>query len=442
MWLSNRTAAELGTAVARVLPALLLGAAAVAEAQGPQTQQCADQLASRFNVTDPTSDPCFTLAGVVMFQQTERLYLGPDAAERLSPRDLQQTNAGDAATGGSVAQAEAVPTVQPMAAGGGSISAVGSDAGAHAITALTLNPAIFFTGSEPSTALAQYSRLSDLTVFFPVDGLDQDQDGDVDYFGIRVRVNVTGLSAGSDLMAKAREMFGTLVQQEALYVEWLAEVLQNTPVVEACVTALLASQLDRAAVQQSCATDVAATLDADAYRAFHDQLAAVREEVDSRYFGLDVRLDVGDPTLGAVPNASATAITGGLAFGKQFVGQRPDDASAGLKARLGLRYTDLEDLDEQSFAVDGGVAFEARRPVDLRRIVTLSGGFEFRFGDADRAEAELQTDFLVFRAALKVPVSDGTGVSIAVGAPLIGERISPSLSVNAHWGLLLPTSVR
>ena len=68
----------------------------------------------------------------------------------------------------------------------------------------------------------------------------------------------------------------------------------------------------------------------------------------------------------------------------------------------------------------------------------LSAGFEFRYARAQAMESALQTDFLVFRASLAVPLTGGTRVSIALGAPLIGQDISPTLSISANWDLLLP----
>jgi hypothetical protein len=385
--------------------------------------------------TLPEQATCFVLAVAVGDSLRSHLFFD----SLLSPRDLQQTNGGDAATGGSLAQGEPVPTVQPMAIGGGAVAAVGSDAGTDAITALTLNPGIFFTTPRNRDETARVIRLSDMTVFFPVNELDRDDDGDVDYFGLRIRVNATGLSAGSRLMSEARRKFEILLRQEATDADRLAAVLGEAPNVAGCVDALLAQVDAAAAIAAACGEDVRPRIDADAYERFRTDLASLREEIDSKYFGLDLRLDVGDPTLGAVPDAAGTSLTGSVAVGKQYVGGDMERASVGLKGRLGVRYTDLEDIDETSFAVDGGLAFDVRRPVTEMRSVTLSGGFEFRFGDATQeVEAQLQSDFLVFRASLAVPITNATGISVNVAAPLIGDEISPTLSINGNWALLLP----
>jgi len=433
-----------GFTIGDIRCSILSVAALLVATAGPLTAQdrsaaCREVLQRRFPdaagaAAVPDDQMCFVLA--VAVGDALRSPLFSDGL--ISPRDLQPTSGGDAATGGSPAQGEPVPTVQPMAIGGGTVAAVGSDAGTDAITALTINPGIFFTTPRDREETARLSRLSDVTVFFPVNELDRDNDGDVDYFGARVRLNWTGLSAGRRLMERARTRFAALMQQEATDAFRIAEVLSAAPNVAGCVDALLAQVGDAGTIIAACGEDARPRIDAGAYEQFRADLAEIREEIDAKYFGLDLRLDVGDPTLGAVPDADATALTGGFAFGRRFVGEA-HATSLGFKGRVGARYTDLANLDENSFAVDGGLAFDVRRPVDDLRSVTLSGGFEFRFGDAaDQMEALLQTDFLVFRASLSVPITSAAGVSINVGAPLIGEEISPTLSINANWALLLP----
>jgi hypothetical protein len=166
-------------------------------------------------------------------------------------------------------------------------------------------------------------------------------------------------------------------------------------------------------------------------------MADARAEADSKYFGLDLRFDFGDPTLGAVANARATSIDVGLAWGQQFLGAHPTEASIGLKARGGARYTHLSDIEGTSYAFDGGFGFEGRRPLEQGQLITASTGFEFRYGGEDGAEEQLQTNYTVFRAALAVPLAGMTGLTLAVAAPIDGP-ISPALSVSFNWGLLLP----
>lgn len=47
-------------------------------------------------------------------------------------------------------------------------------------------------------------------------------------------------------------------------------------------------------------------------------------KADSKYFGLDLRFDSGDPTLGSKPGAAGTRLFGGLARGRTLEDKRTD----------------------------------------------------------------------------------------------------------------------
>jgi hypothetical protein len=372
---------------------------------------------------------CLVLAGSMVDTLTSLRY-GP------APRDVQSDATG-AATAGSLAQSEPVPGVQPLGVGGASIAAVGSDSGAKAIVALTVNPAIFFASLNDTEEAARATRIADLTVLFPVDDLDRDEDGRVDYFGARLRLNFTGARAGSEVLERAGAALLQLAQKETDLALKLDTVLASAPNAGNCYDALLAEEIDDALVASQCGTPFAIEVDDQRYESFRRQMADVRAEADSRYFGLDLRFDFGDPTLGAVANARATSIDAGLAWGRRFLGADPMGPSLGLKARGGARYTHLDDIEETSYAFDGAIGVEGRRPLERGQAITASAGFELRYGGADAVEDELQTNFTVFRAALAVPLAGMTGITVAVTAPIDGP-ISPALSVNFDWGLLLP----
>ncbi len=407
---------------------LLVGLACLAQAQ-ERTQAKSDTLCAEvMKARKLAGKSCATLATLIVDSVTRLLY-------QPEPRDLQNQNA-KAATGGSLAQAEAVPSAEPLAVGGASLAAVGADSGAKAIVALTLNPSVFLTSPRHAEQIARASRIADLTVLFPVDDLDRDKDGHVDYFGARLRLNITGSKSGGKV-AKAGQAFLQSVQGEADFRNQLIAAFRAAANVETCVQALLAQEHDEAEISQQCGSGALWAPDRATYDAMRKAIAEARVEADSRYLGLDLRMDFGDPTLGAVKDASATSINAGLALGRQFLGADPTGASAGVKARLGLRYTDLTDLHQTSFAFDGGIGFEARRPLDQDQAAVLSAGFEFRYGGEKGVQEELQTNYTVFRAALAIPVAGATALSIAVGAPIDGP-ISPTLSVNFNWGLLLP----
>ena len=417
----------------------------VGNASGQQNRETCGTVFEEVFESETGGDACQLLALRLVAELTNDFWTQARADANIDATvgtgDVQPTASGSSSAAGSLGQSEVVSSGQPLAIGGGSVSAVGSDAGADAITALTFNPSIFVVGDPES--VARWSRATDFTVFFPVDNLDRDEDGDIDYFGFRFRINVNGLFwAGPQVWDKARAEFESLLARET---QAATALLRNfgsmtEATMRECAGAIM-SRLGPEAVAASCGAGVTTPTSED-YEEFRAELDQVRTQADSRYFGLDVRLESGDPTLGAVKNAEATALTAGLAFGKQFVGSATDPLapSWGIRGWAGLRYTDLRKLDETSYAVDGGLAFVVKRPVTITQALILSGGVAFRFGGVEGEwKGELQSKFISARAALSVPVTEQTAVSVSFAYPLEGNEVSPTLTVTGDWKLLLPS---
>ena len=295
---------------------------------------------------------CRSLATAIVTRATERFY-------RPDPRDVQNP-APRPATGGSLAQSEAVPGVEPLAVGGASISAIGADSGARSIVAITINPAVFFVSPSDAEAMASASRIADLSLLLPVDDLDRDHDGRVDYIGARLRLNLTGAGSGKKVREAGRA-FLRAVQGEADMVNDVLAALQRARDLDGCVSALVSGRSSATLVTRRC--DGAVDLEADAlvYEEMRSRMAAAREEADSRYLGLDLRADLGDPTLSGLVPARTRSLTAGLAAGRRILSSSAGGTSAGLKARAGLRYVGLPDSGPTSFAFDGGLGFELER---------------------------------------------------------------------------------
>jgi hypothetical protein len=439
--------------VAALFPALtvavgLAGGARSATAQNTDAD-CAAQLASQFGVD---GGDCFSLATALQADRTDAALLGAmqssitgiDAVA--SPRDVQSRNGEAPATGGSVADAEAVASVQPVAAAAGSVAAVGSDAGASAITSMTVNPAVFFGGmSDPDVADAR-SRITDLTVFFPIDELDADDDGSLDYFGFRLRLNALPALPNRDLTEDAARALSDIVASDVEVAELLEGVLRAAPDLAACVLLLGGDEPAPGALEDACGSVVAPSADQELVNRFQARLAELRAAIDAEYFGLDVRLDFGDPTLGEVPGARGTRIYAGLAYGRRFLPSDVRESSYGVRARLGVRSVSLDDdalTDDidSDFQLEAGLGFEVVYPAGFKP-VRLTAGLEGRFGDPpDPAlEEALEANAVVVRGALTVPVTEATGVTLSFGAPLWGE-VTPTLSVSANWSLLLSSVI-
>lgn len=371
---------------------------------------------------------CRSLATAIVTRVTEKFY-------RPDPRDVQNTEPRPA-TGGSLAQSEAVPGVEPLAVAGATVSAVGADSGARSIVTITINPAVFFVSPSDPDAMATASRIADLSLLLPVDDLDRDHDGRVDYIGMRLRLNLTGAGSGRKVR-EAGKAFLRAVEGEADMVNDVIAALQRAKDLDACVSALWSSRSSAAVVTRRCDGAVDLEADADVYEEMRSRMREAREEADSRYLGLDLRADFGDPTLSGLVPAKTRSLTAGLAAGRRILSGATGGTSAGFKARAGLRYVGLPDSGPTSFAFDGGLGFELVRPMEGQAPVSASAGLEFRYGGESADETRLQTNYTVFRFALNVPVAGGAGVSVAVSAPIDGQ-ISPTLTVNFNWSLLLP----
>ena len=371
---------------------------------------------------------CRALATAIVTRTTDRFYQ-PD------PRDVQNQSPRPA-TGGSLAQSEAVPGVEPLAVGGATLAAVGGDSGARSVVAITLNPAVFFVSPNDADAMAAASRIADLSALLPVDDLDRDNDGTVDYIGLRLRINLTGAGSGKKVREAGRT-FLRVVQGEADLVNNVITALQGSRDVDACAAALLSTRSSAATVTRRCDGVVDLEADPEVYEELRSRMREAREEADSRYLGLDLRADIGDPTLSGQVPAKTKSLTAGLAAGRRLLSGNGSGTSAGLKLRAGLRYVDLPAPVSSSFAFDGGLGFELERPLEGQAPVSVSAGLEFRYGGDASDETKLQTNYTVFRFALNVPVAGGSGVSVGVSAPIDGE-ISPTLTVNFNWSMLLP----
>ena len=112
---------------------------------------------------------------------------------------------------------------------------------------------------------------------------------------------------------------------------------------------------------------IAIKLTLQSVRELRRELEGVRRQADSTYFGADIRVDVGDPTLGAVQNSAGTFLFAGLAYGRRVPGTPSTGARYGLVSRLGVRHAKLDSSTETDIAVEGGVV----QPLRISELVVL-----------------------------------------------------------------------
>ena len=410
--------------------------------------QCSALLVTRgIPATRQTADPCLDLsamiyAGNARVVAAANVILTPDMV--LTPRDLQAQNSLLASTAGTLAQGSAIPGVQPAGVAAGTIAMVGTKAGQDAIAALGLNPAVLFIGDEVSKQLAKYSRFADVTLFIPVSKLateaaSNSSDAKLKYFGARLRLNITGLSAGDQIWDGANVLLGNWIRAAGRNQERVRNALAKAPDFTACAVALL-DNLDVAHVTAGCGSEVVFEVNAKEAEQLRTAFSRIRNKADEKYFGADIRVDVGDPTLGATSNAAGTSLYAGVGAGRRILATS-GDGSVGIRTRLGVRHAKLDSEATAEFASEGGLGFEIARTTDGQEI-NASGGVEFRYGNASAAAQEaLQTNFVMLRGSLSIPVVNGSSVSINFGTPITG-KISPTLSVNFNWGLLLSDALK
>lgn len=430
-----------------VLAACALAVATPAAAQ--TAAQCRAVLVAH-GVAEPriSRDPCQDVA--VMIQalapsvvRAANSILQPDAVpvgSVFSQRDLQARHPQQGSLAGSAGQGQALPSVQPAGVAAGTIASLGTDAGNDALASLSLNPAILFLGNEVNKLLAQYSRFADVSILVPVSRLenaDPASADEPDYFGARVRLNFTGLSSGAEVWEGARTLVRNWIARGGRNVERLRSALAAAPSLSDCVDALLDQAENAAAISAGCGGAVTLEVDLKEAAQLRGELTRVRRAADARYLGADLRFDGGDPTLGAVPDASGQFTYAGVALGKRF-GTGADGAARGIRTRLGVRHANLDAVATSEFAAEGGIGFDIARVIDEQEL-NLSGAVEFRAGNAPaNLTDQFQTNFVVLRGSFLIPVFAENSLSINLAVPVSGE-VSRTLSVNFNWGLLLPS---
>ena len=429
----------------------VLASPAVARADETQCQAILKADYSQFFATLKPEDTnfCNLLAGQIFTalsaQGMDKVFStgAVRVGDVFSERDLQNRKSQNASPGGTPAQGEAIPSVQPAGVAAGTIAALGTRAGQDAVAALSVNPLVVFLANQASRQLARASRLADVTVYIPVSGVNRPSTAapadpnKLRYVGARVRWNLLGVSSGDEVWEEADKILKAQISQFSVFVTAMTGVFQTVANVRACVDALRAPEPVAAGSAPPCDTlDVSWRVDEAQAIKLREQLATIRRQADAKYLGADLRYDFGDPTLGDVENASGKFLFAGMAAGRRF-GDGTRRTSAGMRGRLGIRHAKLDSVDEAEFAAEGGVGFEVSRTLSDDDEVHVAGAVEFRRGGAPaNLTDQFQTNFTMLRGTISLPVTKGNSLSINVGKPITGD-VSPIFSVNFNWGLLL-----
>ena len=404
-----------------------------AEEANPDCAKVLAELPGKFTGT------CTTLSALLTTSILDKIR-NSDEAPAVTPRLVQSVRSEGATATGTPAQAEAVPSIQPTAVAAASLAAAGTDSGSKTIAAISLNPATLFGGTDTAT-VAKWSRVGDFTLLVP---LSKESPGVADvvglrYLGVRGRLNLTGITAGDGLLDEMDEAFRDVLRQDQALFETVRGALlalPNEAAMRQCADALLDGEVG--AAPPACKGNVRIDVSRATFNALLDKVRLVREKADARYFGLDLRLDVGDPTLGADPDNDVTAFSFGLAYGQRFLRAHASDVTSAVRLRLAARYTDPKHVpDGVLWAVEGGGGLELSRLLQSDQFAQFSAGLDFRYSGSDEVVRDrLQPNFLAARGGLTVPLVGGASISLGLNAPLTGD-VSPSLTANINWGLLL-----
>jgi hypothetical protein len=409
-----------------------------------RTSECFNEY-MRLNPDVPITmddDPCLVLAVHLQSEMDQQRLRAPG----ISPRDLQTNKSTSAQSVAAANQSDAVPALYPFALAGGSIGGSGSEGGTNALTAISLNPAIFFGDMDDPEESARLGRMMDFSVIVPLTQIEDPLAHDLQYLGVRARINMTGAEEGGKLYNDVVNAFKGVLAMSELEEAGIQELLLNAPDFKTCIAqfeAVLQGQSDPGTLSMACGEDFSVVASDEQFSTYKLLLQQLVQQADSKYFGLDLRADFGDPTLGAIDSARGTSIFAGVGYGFSKDNKKINSGSTNFNSRLGLRYKDMEDLEATIFDIDGALGIEIARPFQYQQI-KFGCGLEFRTSIEervdniiyDRLDEALETDYLFFRAALNVPITASNSFAVQYGTSVIGDKPSV-LVVNFNWKLLL-----
>ncbi|MBC14481.1 MAG: hypothetical protein CMM85_16130 [Rhodothermaceae bacterium] len=379
--------------------------------------------------TPPTITSCVALAYVVADSLDN---VGLMMARAIQPRDVQPARGASGGGSGSIGQTDALAGlgIEPLV--GGSLSAVGTEDGAGALATLTINPLVLTGPLDNVDRLAAQTRQFDLSLVIPVDDADRNDDGRVDYIGLRGRYNVIGAAGAKVVLDELREAYRGALDGLAVSTDSLAARITRALLASddptACAEHLLAAD------GQGCSAEFTRT-PAYLYERLDAAAADVREEVDRQYLGLDLRMDYGDPTLGTTPGADGFVL-GALLAGGQSFGE--GGFAPSLRGHVGAIYTVRDTMDTPRLALDAALGLAFSRVYALQRI-DVQVGLQGQVGvsgpdtglDADR-------DRLLLSSSVNVPITGTQSASVRLALPLVGGGAVPLLSIGGNWHLPLP----
>lgn len=351
----------------------------------------------------------------------------PDpAVERVAQPDRQTaTNKS-----GTAAQTEPVESVQPINLAGGAISLAGTRSGTQVVGTVTINPLALGRSSSPVPG-----RIFDISITAPFN-LNGAAGDNVRFFGGRLRVNATAPWSSANL----RTALDTYYKAAGVFADTLEALLRAAPDVKRCTESVARY---RRVIAEDCGGTVEQARMEMLRGKSYDALARAQREADRYYLGLDLRVDVGDPTGDTILGDDGTRIQGGLAGGFRV----PTGANWDVEFRghIGGDYFRPEQVAgmgiDAVYSVDFGGAIllsgHASAETDKQRLAFGAGVVGRRARD-NMAAALVPTNFVDLRLMAVVPATSGGDLGLAFTIPLDDSAVPRGtiVSLSTDLGLL------
>lgn len=367
-------------------------------------------------------------------------FLARDVYDRLrQPSATMQPSAGTvinplaptSGATGSPGQIGAAPNSAPASTSSVSLGLAGTPAGPRLLASLSFNP-LAVASVDNSLAFAQWSRFWDVSILVPMDPVSQNVDwGVADYVGIRSRLNLIGPAAGEAAYQNALEAYSAFLKDAGGFLEDVTQALRATDRahrdVGACAQAIESN--DDAMMTLACSKKVpslASFLDASMQE--WKRSGALVNKKDLYTFGLDLRVDVGDPTFShAQPATSMMAGVAGSAGSERV----------SLNGRVAVYYRYGWQSKQALWALDGALALGSNASVGEQRM-NFSLGAEGRYAPADPGNIALYgSNYLAILVGTTVPVAGAGSLGVGLTLPIIGNR-SPQLALRGDFLSLIP----
>jgi hypothetical protein len=333
---------------------------------------------------------------------------------------------------GTVGQDEPVESLQPISLAGGAFTLAGTRAGTRGVGTVTLNPLAL---GDPKSVVA--GRLLDLSVTTPF-ALDGSSDQNLRFVGLRMRINATAPISAKPL----NDALSAYYAKSGKFADDLTSLLRQAPDLSGCAQNIMTTGT---ASEQACGGTVVGAAELATFRATSvAAVAAAREEADRYYFGLDARLDSGDPTGTLITGDKGTRLQGALAGGLHI--DQGDSWRFQLRGYAGGDYFRGQDLvagvkPDPVFSVDWGGALILENTVKGttdKQPLSLGVGVQGRNTKSDAVADASPTNFVNLNLMAIVPAAGGADTGIAASIPLLNSKIPQGIiiSFSTDLGLL------